>query len=230
MSPKSVRFRPERDSSAEQAETRLIQAGVELFSRYSFDGVSTRMLADRAHVNWASIQYYFGSKEGLYHAVARHVVEQVWVWFRPATAQIEKSLEVDSLSPDHCISLLCTLLDHSINGLLDSAEARKWLGIIIREQMEPTAAFDILYGGLISPAHKCFRSLLARIFCLNPDAQEIKLRAYAIAGLVLPFHVFFSDVCRTLNWEGYGFDEVEAVRSVVIDHLRAILGTAKACP
>jgi TetR/AcrR family transcriptional regulator, regulator of cefoperazone and chloramphenicol sensitivity len=227
MAPKTVRLRPEKESTADQAANRLVEAGVELFSRYSFEGVTTRMLADRAYVNSASIQYYFGSKEGLYHAVARHIVEQVWIWIRPVIAQIEHALEVDKLSRDDSITLLCTLLDHSVTGLLGSPDARKWLGIIMREQMEPTAAFDIVYEGLISPTHKCLRSLLARIFGLSPDSQETKLRAYAISGPLLPFHVFFADVCRTMNWDGYGPGEVEAIRSVVIDHVRAILRTAR---
>jgi AcrR family transcriptional regulator len=229
MSPKTVRLRPERDPAAEQAETRLIEAGVELFSRYSFDGVTTRMLADRADVNSAAIQYYFGSKEGLYHAVARHIVEQVWILLRPAISEIEQALETDSLSREDCISLLCKLLDYSITGHLGSPAGAKWLGIIVREQIEPTRAFDIIYEGLVSPMQNCLHSLVARILGLSPDAQETKLRAYAITGPALIFHVLSADVCRTLNWEEYGADEVEAVRRIVIDHVRATLRTAKVC-
>jgi TetR/AcrR family transcriptional regulator, regulator of cefoperazone and chloramphenicol sensitivity len=229
MSSKTLRLRPERSPALDQAENRLIEAGLDLFSRYSFDGVTTRMLADRAKTNSAAIQYYFGSKKGLYHAVARHIVEQVWIWLRPTISEIEQTLEVDGLSGEDCIALLCTLLDHSITGLLGSPDAAKWLGILVREEMEPTGAFDIIYDGLVSPIHSCLRPLVARIFGLSPDAQETKLRAYAITGPALIFHVFLTDVRRTLNWKGYGPDEIEAVRRVVIEHVRAALTTARVC-
>ncbi len=227
MSPKTLRLRPEKGSALDHAENRLIEAGVELFSRYSFDGVTTRMLADRAKVNSAAIQYYFGSKMGLYHAVAHHIVEQVWVWLGPAISKIEQTLAIDELSLEDCVDLLCDLLDHSMKGFLDSPDAAKWLGILMREEMEPTGAFDIIYEGLMSPAHSCIRPLVARIFGLNPEAQETKLRAYAITGPALIFHIFFADVCRTLNWKGYGPKEIEAVRTVAIEHVRAALMTAR---
>lgn len=44
----------------------LISAAGELFAEHGFDGVSTRMIADRAGVKVSAIHYHFGSKEKLY--------------------------------------------------------------------------------------------------------------------------------------------------------------------
>ncbi len=125
--------------------------------------------------------------------------------------------------------MLCTLVDQSVTRLLDSPRASKWLGILVREQMEPTAALDIIYEGLVNPIQSCIRSLVARIFGLKPDAQETKLRALAVVGPAVMFHVFLSNVCRTMNWEGYGTAELEAVRRVVNDHVRTILEISRPC-
>ena len=44
----------------------LILAAGELFAKQGFDGVSTRMIAEKAKVNLGAIHYHFGSKEKLY--------------------------------------------------------------------------------------------------------------------------------------------------------------------
>src|SRR3954470_23642712 len=40
-----------------------------VFSELGFDGASTRMISGEAGVNMAMLNYYFGSKEGLFLAV-----------------------------------------------------------------------------------------------------------------------------------------------------------------
>jgi len=44
----------------------LITAAGELFAEFGFEGVSTRMIADRAGVKLSAIHYHFNSKEKLY--------------------------------------------------------------------------------------------------------------------------------------------------------------------
>lgn len=44
----------------------LVVSAAELFAKHGYDGVSTRMIADKAEVKLSSIHYHFGSKEKLY--------------------------------------------------------------------------------------------------------------------------------------------------------------------
>lgn len=44
----------------------LVYAAGELFAEFGYDGVSTRMIAEKAGVTLGSIHYHFGSKENLY--------------------------------------------------------------------------------------------------------------------------------------------------------------------
>ena len=82
----------------ERTRQKLIEAGVEIFGRYNFEATTTRMLADRAGVNLAAIPYHFKSKEGLYHAVVRHIVEQATPAYRAAVAEINETLEKSGCS------------------------------------------------------------------------------------------------------------------------------------
>ncbi|HYK75561.1 MAG TPA: TetR family transcriptional regulator [Daejeonella sp.] len=47
----------------------LLDVAERLFSELGYDGTSTRLIAREADVNMAMLNYYFGSKDGLYKAV-----------------------------------------------------------------------------------------------------------------------------------------------------------------
>ncbi|MGC8660307.1 MAG: TetR family transcriptional regulator, partial [Desulfomonilaceae bacterium] len=131
--------------SAEDPKKNLIEAGLDLFGRYSFEGTSTRMLAKKTNVNLAAIQYYFGGKAGLYLAVANHIVEQVNAYLGPKLNEIQAVLRQGSPSKQQSLSLLCELVELVAIHFIGITETDKWLGIIVREQSRPTEAFDVLF-------------------------------------------------------------------------------------
>lgn len=219
-----MRNRLQKGIHAENTKKRLIETGVELFSRHGFDGVSTRNLADRANVNLASIQYYFGSKEGLYLAVARYMVNHVRSWMEPQISGVHRALTKENLDKQACFRLFSELIDQILFHVLSDSEARRWMGIFTREQIEPTSAFDILYEGIMEPIHHCLLRLIAKMLDLPEDARETKMRSYAIAGGVLMFHLSRAEISRTMNWNSYGPEEIEAIRDVILEHSRAIFG------
>jgi TetR/AcrR family transcriptional regulator len=69
-----------RQSAGEKA---ILDAAIELFSEYGYDGVSMRQIAEAAGVSKANIYHHFNSKEALYlailHGSARHLSEIVEV-------------------------------------------------------------------------------------------------------------------------------------------------------
>jgi AcrR family transcriptional regulator len=212
---------------AAESKQRLVEAGVELFARYNFDGVSTRTLATRAQVNLAAIQYYFGGKEGLYLAVARHIVETVSMWTKPVLSRIEEALSAESPSKEASFMFLCDLLDHIMERALGSEESKKWMGIFMREQIEPTDAFDILYEGVLEPFHRAVCALIARILNIPAEDSEAKLRAYAVSGQIFIFHMARAEIGRSLTWKDYGTGELEMIRRVVLEQVRALLGISR---
>lgn len=50
----------------------IIEVALEFFSQYGYDGTSIRDLAEKAHINVASINYHFGSKQNLYWATMKY--------------------------------------------------------------------------------------------------------------------------------------------------------------
>lgn len=72
MTPTARQSTPEKTT-----RDRLLDAAQVLFSESSFDGTSVRAIAARADCNLALIKHYFGSKEGLLHAVVARGMDQV---------------------------------------------------------------------------------------------------------------------------------------------------------
>ncbi|MFH1117701.1 MAG: CerR family C-terminal domain-containing protein [Pseudomonadota bacterium] len=206
----------------DEPRKRLIDAALDLFGRYSFDGVSTRMLAEKAEVNLAAIKYYFGSKEGLYIAVAQYIVEQFNTMLDRQLEKIREALTDQALSRERSFHYLCELLDFLITRFLGLPQSDQWLGIIIREQLCPTKAFDTLFEGFMKPLDNVLFGLTARIVGLDSEDQEVKLRVFAIVGQIMMFHISPSGIRRTLAWENYGPENLDAIRSVIMSHLSGI--------
>ncbi|HSF90931.1 MAG TPA: TetR family transcriptional regulator [Paracoccaceae bacterium] len=55
-----------RKRNAEATQARIIEVAREVFTEKGYDGARTRAIADRAGVNVALMNRYFGSKEGLF--------------------------------------------------------------------------------------------------------------------------------------------------------------------
>src|SRR3546814_8998852 len=91
----------------------------------------------------SAITYHYGGKEGLYLAAARHIVEQIK--FRVAPP-VQASIETFRTNPasDTEIEAVLTILDRFAQVLVNE-ESAPWARFIVREQMRPTEAFDILY-------------------------------------------------------------------------------------
>jgi len=229
MASRVMRYRTPKRMAVDDPRKRLIETGLDLFGKYSFDGASTRMLAEGAQVNLAAITYYFGGKDGLYLAVADYIVEEINGLVGPCLVKAREAAEREGLSREQGIEILCELVEFFITLLLGRPGPEKWLSFIVREQLCPTEAFGILYEGFMRPMYQALFGLVARIMGEGPEDQEVKLRVIAILGQIQIFHISPSAVKRTLGWESYGPENLEAVRCVVMDNLRRIFSIVPNC-
>src|SRR5512137_622669 len=61
------------DKETVETRGRLLETAVTVFAEHGFAAATIRMIAGRARVNVAAVNYHFGSKDGLYREVLRHV-------------------------------------------------------------------------------------------------------------------------------------------------------------
>ncbi len=212
--------RAQRDRGAE-TRAQLIDAALDVFGRLGYEGATTRVIAKAANANLAAIVYHFGGKEALYLAVAEHVAASIAARIGPVLAAIDDPA-IDT--PEAAQAALARLVDTFVDVLLGSAEAERWARFIVREQMQPTAAFDIIYrflGGAVATATRLVATILAR-----PESDEVRLRVFTIVGQVLVFRVAQALVLRAMKWRSLGDRERAAVKALVMENIAAILSGA----
>jgi TetR/AcrR family transcriptional regulator len=98
--PRRAPAGPERQRDADRSRRALLDAALEEFSLRGFAGARVADIARRAGVNKQLINYYFGSKEGLYLALQR-----AWLEREESFAAPEVSL------PDMIVRYLLDALD-----------------------------------------------------------------------------------------------------------------------
>jgi len=202
---------------------RLIEAGLEVFGRDGFDGANTRALARRAGVNLAAIPYYFGGKGGLYVAVAEHIADRLSEALGPALAALEAAAADPDVPREEIAARLHALVSAWVETLLGRPEAERWAQFVIREQMAPTEAFDVLYRRVMVRLHAACAALLGRLVGRPADDPEVRLRAFTLVGQVLIFRIGRHAVQRRMGWKTYGPRQREAIRRVVGDQIESLL-------
>jgi TetR/AcrR family transcriptional regulator, regulator of cefoperazone and chloramphenicol sensitivity len=207
------------------ARARLLDAAAEIFGTYNLEGATTRQLAERAEVNQAAIPYYFGGKEGLYLATIEHFFSVHAPKIGSVVAEIESRLTAKNIDRGEALDLLKRLLGTMLEVLLRQQTNRSFGRIIIREQMQPTKAFDLIYERVIRHVHQTVSALLAILLEREPDDRSVIFRAQMIVGQILVFLAGRETIKRRLNLTGYTdeeFAEIKAALHEQLDLLRPI--------
>jgi TetR/AcrR family transcriptional regulator, regulator of cefoperazone and chloramphenicol sensitivity len=206
----------------------LIEAALTEFSRSGYHAASNRDIALRAKANQALIAYHFGGKEGLYLAVFEFLSEQIQARLGPAIATIQTRLaDLQGKSPlshterEECVSLVLMVIER-LGALLVSDPMREIAQLIVREQQEPTHAFDILYDSFMRHSLGAITGLVR---CIRPQdsREEAGISVAAIIGQVMVFRVARSTFMRHLGWNEIGPDQFAALMKRVRLNVRAIL-------
>src|ERR1041385_9051752 len=82
-----ARHRSTTQPRGEDTRRRLVDAALDAFGTYGYEGTSTRLLAERADTTLPAIPYYFGSKEGLFRATIEQIVQRMDERMAPIGAQ-----------------------------------------------------------------------------------------------------------------------------------------------
>jgi TetR/AcrR family transcriptional regulator, regulator of cefoperazone and chloramphenicol sensitivity len=216
---------PDRDRDARQ---RLIDAGLEIFGTYNLEGATTRQLAEHAGVNQAAIPYYFGGKEGLYVAVIEHLFSTNFAIIAPVVATLQQELARKKPTRDEALALLKKLLNTMLERVLTRKASSTWARIVMREQMQPTQAFSLIYEKGIRRVHETVSMLLAIILEKKPTDRKVVLRSHMVVGQILIFLAGRETIRRRLNLTGYTDEEVKEIKQALEEQLNLLRFEAEA--
>lgn len=136
----------------------LINAAGELVADRGFASVSTRAIADLAGENVSSIHYHFRSKDKLFEAVVRTVIQ---VWKDNPINEIIKKFDIDT--PEGQALAIRAIVFRNID-LLFNREQPSWYSRVVFQVMQKKGPLlDIFKKELVTPSHSTIKSLLQRI-------------------------------------------------------------------
>jgi AcrR family transcriptional regulator len=203
-----------------QARLALVRAAVEVFGESGLEASTTREIAQRARQNIAAIAYYFGGKEGLYLAVAEHIVEVIMAHVGPVMDEVEAFLAQPRRAQQRSLAYIRRLLELSIGTNQTMIPVT---GIIVREQTHPTKAFSILYDGCLERLQRLGAALIRAYIGNGASENECVVRFHAMLGEALAFRFARETLLRRAGWKNIGAVEETVVRNVVTQHAELIL-------
>jgi hypothetical protein len=103
---------------------------------------------------------------------------------------------------------------------------RRVARFIIREQMQPTFAFETLYG-VLTRMHGAATQLFALAAGLDPQGAEPKLRVFLMIGQVLFLRIAEHAVLRRMELERYDEAFLTEVKKLARQNIRAMVAAAK---
>ena len=204
----------------------LVRAGLDLFGRKGFDATSTRDIAAAAGVNIAGIAYHFGGKAGLHRACAEAIVATVSAHLDAVEGADRPAPE--TLTPEEATAAIRAAFAVLARFMLARPEAEAIARFLVREQMDPTATFDVLYDALFRPRHERLCRLWARATGAEATDEQVVLAVSAAFGEVMFFRVGRATALRRLGWEAIDAPRVERILAVVLANLDAAIAARRA--
>lgn len=217
------------NARSEATREALILAAIDAFGLNGFHAVTTKAIASSAGVNPALISYHFGGKSGLYRACFAYIGEHLETRLASVISETRAAARAPHLGapsacrrPERARELCCLIVD-AMAGLMTSTETRPWARLILREQQDPSDAFDILYQGVMGK----MLSLLTAFVAAARGDRRVKagdrLVALMLVGQVLVFRTATATVLRHTRWNRIGAAQTAAIRAQLRANTLAIL-------
>lgn len=217
--------KPSRRVKRGEARDRLLEAAIDLFGRRGYDGVSTRQIAALAKVNLAGIAYNFGGKQGLYRGCIEHIAETVRMGLLAAgVADANAKLPE---TPEDAAQLLHRMVGAFVAFFLGEPKLDRFVRVVVREQMDPTPAFETIFKSVMEPMHQRVCVLWALATGQDYDSEAVKLATFSVIGQVIVFRIAKAGITRRLQWRQYGPREIAAIEAMVRKTLDAALARAR---
>lgn len=194
----------------EATRRRILEIAIEAFARDGFDAVSTRELARLAGVNLPAIRYYFGSKEGLYKAAARHIVGEIEALMAPVADRVHIAL-AGAPSRGELLALLGELTDAFVAMAFSGGEMASRRAFFARAELDGGPALDMVHENAMQRVLVPCKALVARLLGREED-EDVALRALMILGQVV---ILCNPRAQgTLGWTSMPRGRMEAVQAV----------------
>jgi AcrR family transcriptional regulator len=204
-------------------QQRLLDIAIREFSLKGLEGASTRDIAAAAGTVMSSITYHYGGKEGLYLATADYIAEQMGRGMADAPLEASGTPEP---TPQEARLALHDILDRFVIKMMD-VQTADWSLFIVREQTNPTEAFDRIWRGMMGRMMERVVDLVC-IASGRRDAKTARVTAITLLGQVIVLRAARASCLKLLQSDDFEADDITALRVRVAANIDAILDTLTA--
>jgi AcrR family transcriptional regulator len=212
----------------EDARRRILEAALEMFAVHGYEGASTRLLAERAGVNLPAIQYYFGSKEGLYRAVVGDIVDQTEAHMAPLSSKMRAMLASSAISRAELLELLCEMLEAFVALVTGGPQVESKRLLFARAEVEATPGLEELHENGRRQIFQPCLDLVSRLIGRPPEDEATVLCTMAVIGQVTIF--CHNKVQHLLKTAEFTPERVRAIQALVRSHTMAIFAAQQPIP
>ena len=212
---------PTMTTKGEQAKNQLIAAALAQFGEYGLHA-TTRDIAAQAGQNIAAITYYFGSKEDLYLACAQWIADFIGSQFRPHAEEAERLFAQPEPDRGAMRELILRACKNMIM-LLTQDDTVNLSKFISREQLSPTAAYQLVHDQVINPLHTHLTRLIAAYTGGDANATQLILHTHALLGEVLAFRLGKETILLRTGWSQFDEDKTALIDQTITCHIDLIL-------
>jgi hypothetical protein len=96
--------------------------------------------------------------------------------------------------------------------MINDKSAAGWVRLILREQQDPSDAFQLLYDGIMARLLGLLAKLVALAAELDEASEACRIRTLMMLGQVLIFYIARGMTSRHLAWESISPDHIAAIK------------------
>ena len=152
------------DEPKKSTKEKILDAAEAVFAKNGYAGATVREICDLAGANVASVNYYFGGKEGLYTELCQTLFRAIFYQF-PVTRDFP-----ENTSPEERLAFF---VEGMLNRLLEQMageDVPKKSQLLARELAAPTKVMDSLVEEFVRPTSKILMEITRQI--LGPQVEE----------------------------------------------------------
>jgi len=196
---------------------RLLDVAISVFGHHGLQGASTRQIAREADSAMSAITYHYGGKEGLYLAAADRIAEQLREGME---RHLSAAAAVEDDDRDGARDALQDIF-RSLSQKMTAEDTADHTRFILREQMNPTAAFDHIYDGFMQGMFAC----MMRLVCIatGVDERVAAIVVSALSGQAMSPRSSRALLLRKLGLGSYDEATRLEIQHVLVDQVDAML-------
>lgn len=168
---------------------KLLRAGIQLFSTYGYESTTTRMIAETAGTNLATMAFHFGNKEAFYGAVLSYAADIIRNDYQPFWDQVKSVHQDHTPSPEEAWSLIEAYVDQLLSILTNTNTNHvcgndALLKLLFREQLTPLDGAYPLTSVLCKESETVLTSLLMDYWQTDDEKQAAIISRTVTAAMI----------------------------------------------